>query len=70
MSILQGITYLLTFIVTVMMMQRASTKKKMTKVRESLAMEAGYNQGGYGQESGTIYAGKKYMPVAVESPHI
>ena len=68
-SILEGITYLLTFIVTIMMMRRASTKKKISKVRQSLVMEAGYNQGVYGgQESGTVYAGKKYMPVAKESP--
>jgi hypothetical protein len=68
-SILEGITYLLTFIVTIMMMRRASTKKKMSKVRESLAMEAGYRMGGIGQESGTTYAGKKYMPLGKESPH-
>lgn len=48
-----------------MMVRRASTKKKMAKVRESLVMESGYIQGG--QDSGTSYAGKKYMPVAKES---
>jgi hypothetical protein len=70
-TIIQAITYLLTFIVTIMMVRRASTKKKMSKVRESMAMESGYNLGGYGQESGTIYDGngKRYMPV-VESHHV
>jgi hypothetical protein len=53
-----------------MMFRRSSTKKKIAKVRQSLAMESGYNQGGYGQESGTVYAGngKQYMPVE-ELPH-
>ncbi|PMD16738.1 hypothetical protein NA56DRAFT_649049 [Hyaloscypha hepaticicola] len=70
-SILQAITYFLTFIVTIMMVRRASTKKRMSKAKQSMAMESGYNQGGYGQESGTVYDGngKRYMPV-VESPHV
>jgi len=67
MSILEGITYFLTFIVTIMMIRRASTKKKMSRARESFAMETGYNHGGVGQESGTTYAGRQYMPVAKES---
>jgi hypothetical protein len=67
-SILEGITYLLTFIVTIMIMRRASTKKKISRARDSMAMEAGYNHGGFGQEPGTTYAGKQYMPVARESP--
>lgn len=69
-SILQAITYFLTFIVTIMMFRRFSTKKQMSKVKQSMAMESGYNQGGYGQESGTVYAGngKQYMRVG-ESPH-
>jgi len=65
-SILEGVSYLLTFIVTVMMMRRASTKKKIAKVRESLVMEAGYSQGG--QKFGMKNGGKKYMPLAGESP--
>jgi len=72
-SILEGVTYFLTFVVTIMTFRRASTKKKMAKVRESLAMESGYNQQGFTQESGTVYnatAGKRYMPVSVESPHV
>jgi hypothetical protein len=71
-SILQGVAYLITFIITIMMVRRASTKKKMSKVKESLAMESGYSQAGYGQESGTVYAGsgKRYMPVPAGSPHI
>jgi hypothetical protein len=72
-SILQGITYFITFIVMIMTFRRQSTKKKMTKVRESIAMESGYNQQGYAQESGTVYnapTGRQYMPVAVDSPYV
>jgi hypothetical protein len=72
-SILEAIAYFVTFVVTIMVMRRASTKKKMAKVRESLAMESGYNYQSYGQESGTVYsppAGGKYIPVSVDSPHL
>lgn len=72
-SILEGVTYFVTFVVTLMSFRRASTKKKMAKVRENLAMEPGYNQQSYSQESGTAYnapAGRQYMPVSVESPHV
>jgi len=69
-SILETIGYLLTFIITVFMVRRAHIKKKMTRVRESLSMEQGYNQGYGQQETGTTYEavpGRRYMPVAVES---
>ena len=52
------------------MLKRASTKKKMAKARESMSMETGYNRQ---SEMGTNYqpgTGKRYMPVAVESPHV
>jgi len=54
-SILEGVTYFITFLVVIMTFRRQSTKKKMVKVRESIALESGYNQQGYAQESGTMY---------------
>jgi hypothetical protein len=47
----------------VMMVRRASHKKKINRIQESMAMESGYshNEGqGYGIGSAD---GKKYMPV-------
>jgi hypothetical protein len=60
--------YLLTFIVTMEVVRRSSVKKKMARVKESLSMESGYYQN---TEQGNIYspgAGRRYMPVAKESP--
>lgn len=54
-SILEGVAYFVTFVVTIMSFRRRATKKKITKVRENLEMESGYTQQGYGQESGTGY---------------
>jgi len=68
-AIIETIVYLLTFIVTILMVRRSSYKKKMAKVKESMSMESGYYQN---TELGTVYspgAGKRYMPVAKESPH-
>jgi hypothetical protein len=48
--------------------RRSSVKKKMARVKESLSMESGYYQN---TEQGNIYspgAGRRYMPVAKESP--
>jgi hypothetical protein len=49
-------------------LRRSSVKKKMARIRESLSMESGYHQK---TEPGNIYspgAGRRYMPVAKESP--
>lgn len=82
-SLIQAGFYLLTFIVTVLVARRASTKKKLGKARQSmtLEMQSQFGQGGQsphvggyaGQETGTIYspaAGKRYMPVARDSPSL
>jgi hypothetical protein len=53
------------------MVRRASTKKKMAKIQESLSMGSGYNQV---LEMGTMHSigtGKGYMPVMkVESADV
>jgi hypothetical protein len=65
-SIIEAIAYLLTFVVTILVMRRASHKKKLGKVREStLSYETGYEQN---VELGAAYkpgVWKQYMPVAV-----
>jgi hypothetical protein len=70
-SIIEAISYLLTFITTIFMVRRASTKKKMAKIQESLSMGSGYNQV---LEMGTMQSigtGKGYMPVTkVESADV
>ncbi|KAE8449032.1 hypothetical protein EG329_008620 [Mollisiaceae sp. DMI_Dod_QoI] len=64
-SIIEAVTYLLTFIITILMLRRASHKKKINKIRESLNMEAGYDR----VEMGSMYKqGRRYMPLAGESP--
>ncbi|TVY34537.1 hypothetical protein LOCC1_G007780 [Lachnellula occidentalis] len=69
-SIIEAVTYLLTFVVTLMVMRRASYKKKLAKVREStLLYETGYEQN---VELGTAYrpgVGEQYMPVAAGAYH-
>lgn len=51
----------------VLMVRRASHKKKLNRVRESLNMEAGYDR----VEMGSMYKqGRRYMPLAGESPQI
>ncbi|KAH8686073.1 hypothetical protein BGZ60DRAFT_396834 [Tricladium varicosporioides] len=63
-SIIEAIVYLLTFIITVWMVRRASTKRKIGKIRESMSMETGYAQN---LEMGTMHSqkhGKKYMPLS------
>ena len=75
-SIIETITYATTFIVTILVVRRASHKKKMSKVRESVSMEAGYRgyeQNTQGIEMGTTYkpgTGRRYMPLPGESPHV
>jgi len=75
-SIIETITYATTFIVTILVVRRASHKKKMSKVRESVSMEAGYRgyeQNTQGIEIGTTYkpgTGRRYMPLPGESPHV
>jgi len=67
-TIIETVVYLLTFIITMLMVRRSSVKKKMVRVRESMSMESGYNQN---TELGNMYspgAGRRYMPVAKESP--
>jgi hypothetical protein len=64
------IAALLAFFTTLFMLKRASTKKKISKTRQNMSMEAGYN---LQRDFGTDYSpgvGKRYMPVAVESPHV
>lgn len=61
------------FIVTLLAVRRASHKKKMAKVRESMSMEAGYTRNTQDIEMGTSYkpgAGRKYMPLSAESPYL
>jgi len=44
-------------------------KKRLSKVRESIALESAYNSPNL--ETGTSYSpglGRQYMPVAMESP--
>lgn len=68
-SIIEAVTYLLTLVVTISIVRRASHKKKMERVRE---MEAGYAQQEHGIEMETSYepgAGRRYMPI-VESRHV
>jgi hypothetical protein len=64
---------LITFIVIILVVRRSSHKKKMAKMRESMSMQSGYTQNGQDIELGTTYnpgAGKRYMPVSVESPYV
>jgi hypothetical protein len=52
---------------------RASHKKKMAKERDRISMESGYTQNAQGIEMETTYkpgAGKRYMPISVQSPHV
>jgi len=66
-SIVETVVYLLTFVVTILMLRRASHKKKLSKVRESMNMEAGYDR----VELGSVYKqGRRYMPLAGESPSL
>jgi len=66
-SIIQTAVYFLTFIVTVLTLRRASQKKKMNKMRDSMNMEAGYDR----VELGGVYKqGRRYMPLAGESPSL
>ncbi|TVY30330.1 hypothetical protein LHYA1_G001563 [Lachnellula hyalina] len=55
-SIIEAITYLLTFVVTLMVMRRASHKNKLanTEYEQNVELGTTYNPG----------VGKKYMPVA------
>ena len=61
---------------TILVVRRASHKKKLAKVRESVSMETGYrghDQNAQGIEMGTTYkpgTGRRYMPLAGESPHV
>lgn len=60
-SIIEAITYLLTFVILVLVSLRADNKKKLEKVREStLSYDSNY-------ELGTVYKpgfGQQYVPVA------
>lgn len=62
-SIIQAVAYLLTFVITFLALRRMSHKKKMQKVRDSIALEPGYNQN---VDVGNDYnpgVGKRYMPL-------
>lgn len=65
-SILQAIAYLLAFIITFLALKRISHKKKMQKVRDSMAMEQGYNQNAEVGNSYNPGMGKRYMPLTGE----
>lgn len=61
MSIVETAIYLLTFIVTILVLRRSNTKKKLNRARESINMEAGYDR----VELGSVYKqGSRYMPLA------
>jgi hypothetical protein len=64
-TIFEAVVYLLSFVSLVMMTRRASHKKKINRIRESMAMETGYahNQG-QGYNAGARVDGKRYMPIA------
>ncbi|CZR58634.1 uncharacterized protein PAC_08526 [Phialocephala subalpina] len=66
-SIIEAIIYLLTFIITILMLRRSASKKKLGRMRESMNMEAGYDRvelqtGGGG--FGGYKRGTRYMPLA------
>lgn len=68
-SIIEAVAYFLTFIVTILMLKRASHKKKMTRAREASSREA---SSGAPLELGTVYAPgsrKQYLPVAGDSSY-
>ncbi|KAF8846796.1 hypothetical protein BDZ45DRAFT_608416, partial [Acephala macrosclerotiorum] len=76
-SIIEVIIYLLTFIITILMLCRSASKKKLKNVRNSLNMEAGYDRvelkqtaGNAGLGLGMYKAGGRYMPLAGESPSL
>ncbi|KAF4624490.1 hypothetical protein G7Y89_g13682 [Cudoniella acicularis] len=63
-SIIEAGVYLLTLIVTIFMVRRASTKKKLGKIRESLSMQTEY---AHTVEMGSMHntrGGNKYMPLS------
>jgi len=69
-SIIEAVVYFITFIIVILMVRRASHKKKLERARSAISMEAGYGQN---VELGTSYkpgAGKAYMPIAADSPHV
>lgn len=62
-SILQAIGYLFTFMFALLALCRMSHKKKMQRVRDSMAMEQGYSQN---TDVDRVYNpgdGRKYMPL-------
>jgi len=69
-SIIEAIGYGLTFVLTLLILKRASHKKKLAKAKEILEREGEYTQQ---IEMGTIYKpgnGTRYMPVAEDARHI
>lgn len=69
-SVLEAIAYFITFVLTVLMVRRASYKKKLAKSRESRALESGYAQP---MEMGTVYTPgteKRYMPIAPDDSRV
>jgi len=68
--IIETVTYGVTFLIIILALRRSSTKKKIARVKSGFSMEEGYTQN---MEMGSAYepgVGKRYMPVAVESPHV
>jgi len=68
-SIIETATYAITFSVAILMVRRMAHKKKLERVKSMLLEERNV----YSPEVGTMHntnKGSKYMPVAVESPHV
>ncbi|CAG8949547.1 hypothetical protein HYFRA_00007779 [Hymenoscyphus fraxineus] len=64
-SVAQAILYVLTFLTTILMVVRANQKKKISRIRESVAMETEYVQNmSMGRLRPLALGGNKYMPLA------
>ncbi|RDL36136.1 uncharacterized protein BP5553_06748 [Venustampulla echinocandica] len=64
-SIIEAIVYLLTFVVTIYVVRRASQKKKLGKIKESLSMQTWHAQNTYTEPTYNGIGGNGYMRVAV-----
>jgi len=72
-SIIETVTYGSTFIVTILTARRASHKKRLTKARDTMISEQGFRSNEENIEMETTYnpgAGRRYMPVSVESHQV
>jgi len=69
-SIIEAVVYFVTFVVAILMVRRAAHKKKIARVRSTTSMEGGYVQDVEMEPTYKPTAGRRYMPVAVDSPHV